>query len=270
MPYATVRDIEVYYEIHGTGERVVLISGSGADLRRNPARGSGRLERNFQVLMFDQRGLGQTSKPDVPYTMADYAEDCVWLMDAVGWDRANVVGISFGGMVAQHLVLQYPQRVERLVLACTSSGGEGGSSFDLLSIYDLPTEERVSITLPIMDQRNDLLTNPPTLAPVYDVLAPAMFAGELPLNADDPSWRIGARRQLEARAEHDVWDRLPEIMNKTLVAGGRYDGQAPVENMKRLAGRIKNSELQFFDGGHLFFLQDRAAWQAIVEFLFPS
>lgn len=267
MPLINVGDLECYYEIHGSGERVVLISGTGADLRQNPLRGRGLLERSFEVLMYDQRGLGQTSKPDRPYTMAEYAADCVGLMDAVGWERAHVVGVSFGGMVAQHVAIAYPERVDRLVLACTSSGGEGGSSFDLLTVQDLVGAERGRVILPVLDERNDTTTDPWTLAPGFEMIVKAMFSGVAPPNADDPIAAMGARRQLEARVDHDVWDRLPEISAPTLAAGGRYDRQAPVENVERLAARIPGAALQLFDGGHLFMLQDPTAWPAIVEFL---
>ena len=265
MPFASVRDLDVYYELYGTGRRVVLISGTGGDLRANPRRGHGPLERNCQVLMYDQRGLGQTSKPDRPCTMGDYADDCLALMDALGWARAHVMGTSFGGMVAQHVALRAPERVDRLVLACTSSGGAGGASFDLLAVADLPRSERARVMLPIMDTRNDVTTDPPGYAPMFDVIAPLMAAP--PLNADEPGAGTGARRQLEARAAHDTWDRLAEIEADTLLIGGRYDGQAPPDNMERLAERIPHSRLQFFDGGHLFLLQDPAAWHAVVQFL---
>ena len=257
----------MYYEVHGSGQPVVLISGTGADVRQNPKRGQGLLERNFEVLMYDQRGLGRTSKPDVACSMTDYADECVTLMDWMGWDRAHVVGVSFGGMVAQHVAIRHPHRVDRLVLACTSSGGDGGSSFDLRTVTGLPIKERNRVVLPIMDRRNDLDTDPPTLAPMFDVLLSTTYNGRLPLNADDPDWKVGARRQLEARAGHDAWDRLPDITAPTLVIGGHHDGQAPVENQKNLADRIPGAELQLFDGGHLFLLQDRTAWSAVVAFL---
>ena len=265
MPILRVRDLDFYHELHGNGQRVVLISGTGGDLRANTARGRGLLETNFRTLMYDQRGLGQTSKPDVAYTMADYADDCVALMDALGWETAHVMGVSFGGMVAQHVALRHPERVERLVLACTSSGGEGGASFDLLALHDLPPDERLRVTMPIMDSRNDFTTEPPTLAPMFDLLLPAMKAG--PLNAADPAMAMGARRQLEARADHDTWDRLGEIGAPTFVIGGQFDRQAPVANVEALAGAISGARLQFFNGGHMFLLQDPAAWSAVVEFL---
>ena len=168
-------------------------------------------------------------------------------------------------MVAQHLTLRHPDCVDRLVLCCTSAGGAGGSSFDLLSIADLPRDERATVSMPIMDTRNDLSTDPPTLAPLFDRLGPFMAAP--PLNADDPDAAMGARRQLEARAEHDVYDRLDEITMPTLVAGGRYDGQAPPDNLERLAAALPDATLRFFDGGHMFLLQDRTAWPAIIDFL---
>jgi 3-oxoadipate enol-lactonase len=265
MPFTRVRDLDMYYELHGTtGPQVLLISGTGGDLRANPLRGRGELEAHCTVLMYDQRGLGQTSKPDRPYSMADYADDAAALLDALGWQRCHVVGVSFGGMVAQHLALRHPARIDRLVLACTSPGGAGGSSFDLLALDGLPVDERTKRWLPLLDTRNDASTDPPTLAPG---LAPILDGLARMQQAGDPASAMGQRRQLEARADHDVWDDLPRITAPTLVIGGRYDAQAPVENVERLASRIPGARLRLFDGGHVFFLQDPTAWPAVVEFL---
>lgn len=265
MPIAAARDLDVHYEIHGEGERVVYISGTGGDLRADPKRATHPLTERFEVLMYDQRGLGRTSKPDRPCSMADYADDCAALLDTLGWERAHVIGVSFGGMVAQHVALRHADRVDKLVLACTSSGGAGGASFDLLSVADLDPAERAAVTLPILDTRNEPSTDPPTYAPWFDVLAPRMVAG--PINADDPASATGARRQLEARAGHDTWEQLPALAAETFVIGGRYDAQAPPDNVERLADRIPKSRLEFFDGGHLFLLQDKSAWPAVVAFL---
>ena len=125
MPFAVVRDLQMYYEIRGTGPRLLCISGTGGDLRRSPTIFDMFPALHFEILAYDQRGLGQTSRPDMPYTMADYADDANALLDAMGWERCLVVGISFGGMVAQEFALRYPHRVERLVLASTSSGVSG-------------------------------------------------------------------------------------------------------------------------------------------------
>ncbi|MEJ0043800.1 MAG: alpha/beta hydrolase [Rhizomicrobium sp.] len=91
-----------------------------------PNQMDGPFPRAFDILSYDQRGLGRTSKPDAPYTMADYGDDAARLMDFVGWPSARVIGVSFGGMVAQEFVLRHPARVERLVLACTSRAARAG------------------------------------------------------------------------------------------------------------------------------------------------
>ena len=262
MPIATVRDIEVYYEVHGRGEPTLLISGTGGDLARNPLRGEGLLEKHFQVLMYDQRGLGQSGKPDSEYTMGDYADDAATLLDVVGWSACNVVGVSFGGMVAQHVAIRHPDRVKRLILACSSAGGEGGASYDLRELEGLDPEERLRRWLPILDSRNDTSLTPWTIAPGLE-----MMLGSIAPEPADATRAMGARRQLEARADHDVWEQLPLIKSETLVIGGLYDLQASMKNQEMLAQRIPGARLIFCDGGHIFLWQEPSGWEEIVAFL---
>ena len=108
MPTIKVGDIRIYYEIQGSGPRLLTITGTGRDLRTRPNVYDWSLAPRFELLGYDQRGLGQTDKPDIPYTMADYAADAAGLMDALGWESCNVLGFSFGGMVAQELALGFP------------------------------------------------------------------------------------------------------------------------------------------------------------------
>ena len=271
MPFARVRDIDIYYEIHGEratspGGRVLSISGTGGDLRHNPTRGTGPLEQQFEVLMYDQRGLGQTSKPDVPYTMADYADDAAALLEVVGWDQCHVVGVSFGGMVAQNLVVRHPERVLRLVLACTSPGGAGGSSVDLRTLEGLTPDERARRSMELLDARVDMSTDPPTMPDGFAELM-QMVAGAYGSTPADEASAMGARRQLDARAGHDVWDALASVAAPTLVIGGRDDLLAPAANHERMAGRIPDAQLVLCEGGHLFMLQDPTAWPTMVGFL---
>src|SRR5512144_2870392 len=123
MPMTEANGVRLYIERAGSGPPLLFISGTGGDLRVKPNVFDGPLAKAFDVLAYDQRGLGRSEKPDRTYTMADYADDAAALMASQGWDRAPVVGVSFGGMVAQELALRHPARVSRLVLACTSPGG---------------------------------------------------------------------------------------------------------------------------------------------------
>lgn len=263
MPTTTVGDIEVYYERQGEGPPLLFISGTGSDLRNKPGVFEGPFPRAFDVLAYDQRGLGRTSKPDEPYSMAQYADDAAGLMDAIGWDRAHVVGVSFGGMVAQELVLRHPGKVDRLVLACTSPGGAGGASFPFHEISHLQGEARARHLIPISDTRRDAAwakANPEMLAQFIAMTATDPYAGE-------PGREMGARRQIEARAAHDTYDRLDQIRCPVLIAAGLYDGIALPETQRKMASRIPNAHLAFFEGGHMFMIQDRAANPAMVTFL---
>lgn len=263
MPTANVNGLDLYFERAGSGEPLLFISGTGGDLRVKPNAFDGPLGRSFDMLAYDQRGLGQSEKPDQTYTMADYADDAAALMTELGWDSAVVIGVSFGGMVAQELVLRHPDRVKRLVLACTSPGGAGGASFPFHEIDHLSGEARSRHLLPISDTRRDAAwaeAHPDQYAQFVAMGAADPFAGE-------PGRAEGGRRQLEARAHHDVWDRLPDIRVPVLMAAGRYDGIARPEAQLNLALRIPGSALRFFDGGHMFMIQDRAAVPAMIEFL---
>ena len=123
MPLSRIRDVDVYHERRSPVDRgddaprLAYISGTGGDLRRRPGPFDAPLVEHFDMLAYDQRGLGRSAKPDRTCTMADYADDAAALM-----------AVSFGGMVAQELALCHPGRVGRVVLCCTSSGGAGGSS----------------------------------------------------------------------------------------------------------------------------------------------
>jgi len=263
MALARTGDIELYYERRGEGPPLLYISGTGGDLRARPSVFDGPLAGQFDVLAYDQRGMGRSSKPDVPYDMAGYGDDAAALMTAIGWDEALVIGVSFGGMVAQELALRHPGKVRRLVLACTSPGGAGGSSFAFHDIQHLTGEARARHLMPIIDARRDeawIRANPDTYAELIAFSVADPFA-------DEPGHATGARRQLEARARHDVWERLGQIRCPVMIAAGCYDGIAAPETQHRMARRIPGAELSFFEGGHLFMLQDPEAAPAIAAFL---
>ena len=265
MPKIQIGDIEVYYEIHGTGPRLLFLNGSGGDLRSKPNIFDSPLIEHFEILAHDQRGLGQTERPDIPYTMADYAVDANGLLDALGWDRCHVFGISFGGMVAQEFALRYANRVKRLVLACTSSGGSGGDSYPLHELEAQSAEDRAAMLIGFSDTRRDAAwqaANTEEFQNLMD-LTVASFA----VGAEEPGREIGARRQIEARAAHNTYDRLPNLEMPVLLCGGRYDGVAPAANLDAIQKQVPQARFELFNGGHLFFLQDPQAFERIAAFL---
>lgn len=259
MPVARINDIDVYFDRRGGGPSLLYISGSGGDLRRANAA-EGPLAEHFDVLAYDQRGLGQSSKPAGPYTMAEYAADAAAMIEFAGWERAHVIGVSFGGMVAQELAIRHPERVDRVVMACSSSGGAGGASYPIHTYLDMPPDEAARTSLGVIDTRHDdawFEANAELLAQATEARA----------RQRDPEVAEGIRCQMLARAEHDTYDRLHEISAPVLVAGGRYDGQAPPSNQEALAARIPGARLEWFEGGHGFVREDPAALPRFVEFL---
>src|SRR5690242_3774889 len=266
MPFVERGDIRLFYEQPGQGPRLMVITGTNGDLRRKPSVLESPLAQRFTLLAYDQRGLGQSGKPDRPYRMADYADDAAAVMDAVGWDSARVLGISFGGMVAQEFALRHPARVERLALACTAAGGRGGASYPLHELIGLSPQQRAEHLLAIQDTRRDaawVAANPERAqAALAELMARAR-----PVDASDPNMALGSRRQLEARRDHDTYNRLPQLEMPVALFAGKYDAVAPAAAQEAMRRQIPQASLRFFEGGHLFTMQDPAAYSAIGDFL---
>ncbi|MBI3302206.1 MAG: alpha/beta fold hydrolase, partial [Deltaproteobacteria bacterium] len=122
MQRARINGVEMAYELQGGGEPLVLIHGAQGD--RSMFTGIAPVfASQFQVLTFDQRGSGQSEKPDMEYSIALLADDTAALMDYVGFASAHIVGVSMGGMIAQEFALRHAQKTRSLVLGCTTPGG---------------------------------------------------------------------------------------------------------------------------------------------------
>src|SRR5438876_952183 len=120
MPYVEVNYIQMYYEIHGDGEPLVLIVGLGTDI--SEWDGIIRwLAKIYKVLAFDNRGAGRTDKPDTHYSIEMMADDTAGFMQTLGIQQAHILGISMGGRIALALALQHPKRIKKLVLVSTSA-----------------------------------------------------------------------------------------------------------------------------------------------------
>ena len=265
MATAKVGDIDIYYEVHGEGEPLILIMGyalSSAGWTSNVPLFS----KEYRVVVFDNRGTGRSDKPDIPYTMQMMADDVVGLLDTIGIDAAHICGVSMGGFIAQNLVLRYPERVISLVLACTNHGGTHviaadtevvGRLFDFERTQKLTPEENLREMLPLLCSQQFIDNNP-------DIIE--QFVAK---STEYPTPIHVLIRQKEAMAGHDTYDRLPEINAATLVIAGDADKIVPVENSKLLADRIPNAELVIVKNmGHGFFLEAADEFnETVLDFL---
>ncbi|MHB1420650.1 MAG: alpha/beta fold hydrolase [Bacillota bacterium] len=249
MPKVRVNDINMYYEEHGQGFPLVMIMGLGASGDQWGPKIIKSLADNFRLIVFDNRGAGKTDKPEIDYSIKMFAADTVGLMDALNIDQANIMGASMGGLIAQTIALTYPERVNKLILVCTTCGGRQSvqatpEAMALLADRNVPDDElkrrRLKLSYP-----DEWVASHPTEVEEYWELS-----NKNPMPDDVYA------RQLKAAMRFNTYDRLGEIQAPTLVMTGSEDILMPAENSKIMAERIPGAKLKVFDGGgHGFFSQ---------------
>jgi 3-oxoadipate enol-lactonase len=250
MPVVKVGDINMHYETYGKGEPFVAINGasSNSDWMADmiPAYSG-----DYRLVLFDNRGSGQTDAPDSPYSTEMMADDLAGLLDKIGIEAAHIYGASLGGMIAQQFVLRYPHRVKSLILACTWCGGPGSSMMTdpevmpaLLRTQPLPVKEGLLETLRLCLSRQFFESHP------------AQIQNMLELMMKHPISAHGSMRQNQAGMNHNTYDRLPEIKAPTLVISGDADKLIPVSNSRIIASRIPGAELVIIkNAGHMYMME---------------
>lgn len=238
--------------------RVLFLGGSNFDLRLKRSFLDSQLTCRCSVLTFEPRGIGRTERPDGDWIMQDYARDALAVMDTIGWQRAAVVGESFGGMTALHLAALAPNRITSMVIASATAGGPAHRSFDISSFLTLSREEAAAQALCLQDSRNIALRedNPQAFA--------ALLAQRLLFEVSFASPSVdngGYARLLDARRAHDCRDVLGQITAPTCVLAGRYDRQARPKAQQALCNALPDASFHQFDAGHgvLFAAPDATA-----------
>jgi len=263
--FADLGTHKLFYKIKGNGPRVIMVTGTNSDTRHTPSIYDVPGIGNFEVLNFDHRGMGQSSTTKSPPEMADYAADIERLMDHIGWDKAAVIGVSFGGMVAQQFAIRHPERLSCLILCCTSSGGAGGSSYPLHELSDLSAEEYAAFIMTKMNLKHTpewQKDHPQKAKKTYEFYLQGAKGSH-----STPEKLAAMKMQFAARARHDVYEQLKGFEKPTLIACGEDDGVAPVDNSQALHEVIPGSEIKIFAGGHLFLRENAKAWPSLLKFL---
>ena len=261
MPVARVNDVELHYEDHGEGKALLLIAGipAIADDWRALAE---PLSTSRRVIAYDNRGSGQSTVTPGPYTTRQLAADGVGLLDELGIERADVFGISMGGMIAQELALGWPKRVDRLVLGCTHAGVRHAARQPLESAraFALVTDDWA--------ERMRALA-PHAFASDVDPALLQTFIDKKSGDVQDPA---GYAAQIQAVLAHDTGERLAATAAPTLILTGDDDRVIPAASSDALHERIAGSRLAVVAGaGHLFFIEQPAETLALLdEFLAPG
>ncbi|HYD47916.1 MAG TPA: alpha/beta fold hydrolase, partial [Terriglobales bacterium] len=251
---APVNGIDIYYEEHGSGEPLLLIMGLAADINgwlfQVP-----EFSKHHRTIVFDNRGVGRSSKPAGPYTIQMMADDAAGLLDHLGIERAHVAGISMGGMISQELALRHPHKVAKLVLGCTYAfpddsvaalrntlvgqlggavGGDGSLQIDPSKIDPM---QLFGALLPLSFSPSFLQNELPKLMQV--------FAGALQYGFS----MEGVLAQVMATSSHNTLERLAQIQAPTLVLTGDCDQLIPAACSDVLAEKIPGAKLRKLEGG---------------------
>lgn len=249
MPTIQTTRLKMYYETHGEGEPLLLIRGLGSTCDGFKAQVDG-LSPHFRVISFDNRCVGRTDQPQDAFTIADMADDTAALLDALEVESADVFGVSLGGMVAQEFVLRHPNRVRKLVLACTHAGPRTATRAPEWAIeifnesINKPRADALRSSVPILFSKKTVAENSQL---VEDTLA-VMEKNNQPKS----SYLL----QLGAVMKHDTIDRLHQITHPTLVMTGSEDTLVDPGNSRLIAEHIPGARLiEFPQTGHVFFTE---------------
>ncbi len=254
MPLAKVKDISIYYESYGNkaNSPLILVMGLAATKLGWEIERVQRMAEKHYVVVFDNRGSGQSDMPDAPYSMALFAADTVGLMDALGIDKAHIFGISMGGMIVQHIALDYPERVLSLIIGCATAGGK----------HVVPSSREVTKVLlqpKSGDRAKDARDKWPIMyTPAFIESERELLESRLKLKLAYPEQpRYAFERQFGAILNsHDTFDRLPELKMPALIQTGLNDVLIPPGNAHLLAGQIPQAKLiEYPNAGHGYFLE---------------
>jgi 3-oxoadipate enol-lactonase len=248
MAITRAGEIELSYQRSGNGPPLLMIMGMSGTMLHWGEPFLDALRNDFELITYDHRGIGSSSRVYRPFTIAQLARDAASLLRALKIGSAHVFGISMGGMIAQELALAQPELVRTLALGSSYCGGAGSSL----------------ATAAVLRQMSDaMMSGDRELA-----LRTAWNLNVAPPLLDDEQafarWRaIGLERpvavpvimaQMQAIAHHETSRRLSRLTLPTLIVHGTLDELVPVENAPLLGDRIPGSRVEIMDGvGHLFF-----------------
>jgi 3-oxoadipate enol-lactonase len=262
MPLANANGTKIFWNEAGSGDPLVMIMGLGASHemwhRTWPV-----MARKYRTIVFDNRGVGQSDVPPGPYLIAQMAADTAAIMDAAGLERAHVLGISMGGMIAQEFAITHPHRVRSLILGCTACGGQN-------SVPAAPNARQVLMERARMTPEEGAEAMVPF---IYDASTPrARIDEDLAIRRRTFPTAEGYLAQLQAVLAWTSYERLPQIKVPALIIHGEADQLIPPQNAYILHERIAGSRLVMLShASHILGTDQPEAYHgAVLEFLATS
>jgi pimeloyl-ACP methyl ester carboxylesterase len=247
MPSIDASGTELHFERAGEGEPMLLIQGMSATHLAWGRSFLDQLERNFDLIVFDNRGMGLSGQAELPFTIADLAGDAAALLDALEIETAHVVGISMGGMIAQELALARPERIRTLTIGASYCGGPEGtlmSAEDLQMLGAAYVSGEAEQVFRAMWEIN--------LSPGFRE-DDSRFAAFAEMGSALPAPQPVVLQQMRACGDHNTHERLDQIPLPTLVIHGDADRLLGYNNGREIASLIPGARLETLEGiGHMF------------------
>ncbi len=268
MPKITINDIQLYYEVHGQGQPLVLIAGTGqAHPYWKLADIASTLAQSYQVLLFDNRGIGQSDMPDTPYTLEMMAADTLGLFDYLHLERPHLIGHSLGAMIAFELGRSYPQRVGQVVM--------------LSGLYPGPT------AVPPTPASLELLLNrqgdPAELArrgirvacaPGFEERRPDLVEAlvQIAINRTQPLHIFGRQvGAVQSYLQTDKLDSTTAFQPPLCLICGEYDQTTPPANHELIKEKLPQAQLHLIaNAGHMLPIEQPAIWIEQVKIFFNN
>jgi pimeloyl-ACP methyl ester carboxylesterase len=253
MAEVRVDNVRLHYEVTGSGDPLLMVMGLGGSSAGWAPELITELAHSFRTIVYDNRGTGQSDKPDVPYSLEMFAADAIAILDDLNISRVHLFGVSMGGMIAQEVALRDGARLQTLTLGCTTFGGKNA--------VPPPPESIKLLTAPrngLSDEEVIRRGWPLAYTPEYIKGHRAELEASIPRLLVNATPTFIFKRHLDATYGLKTYDRLPEIKTPTLVITGAKDVLIPARNSEILSERIPGARLYIIqNAGHAFFNEAR-------------
>lgn len=261
MARVKINNFEIYYESHGAGAALILIPGFGSGAW-TWFRQTEELSKNFRVITFDPRGIGKSKAGENDLqnlSMKTFVEDVLGLLDFLKIEKAHILGASFGGFVAQEFALSFPERVDKLILACTTAGGKNHVSPDIEILRSFTPD----LNLPLRTRIRKFFR------PAFTEKFHAEHAAEVEkvcrLREENEVADAVYSAQLQTAFTFDRENKIGTIKHETLIITGDRDNLVPMQNSINLAQKLPNATLKVIkNGSHIIFVENAAEFNRIV------
>lgn len=262
MSNLTLADIDLYYEVHGSGDPIMLIAGLASDSLSWQSLTT-ELSRHYCVIVFDNRGVGRTLPHSAESSIQKMADDAIAILDHLGVSSAAIIGHSMGGMIAQYMASQYPNRVNRLILLATAVQNSARNN---LLFQDWLDYWRAGLSLDLWFKNVFYWIFSPDFFNIKESINTALaFALTYPY----PQSLVGFERQVQVLTEADLSSQTKHINQPTLIVGAEHDLIFPFKESLRALGEIPNHRTAVIqNSGHsLIVEQPNLANLLILDFL---